>query len=101
MIQTTTDEYKMTEKQNLLIKNGMPVGIIIPCWHFKPNGKFYMDEDVIIPLDHKQYDIYEVIRKHRRIGDFVTVGLNTNGVSFMVEAEKDIVDYPPYEKIHD
>lgn len=58
-----------------------------------------MEEDVIIPLDYKQYDIAEVMRKYRRVGWFVTVGLNTNGVPFMVEAEEDIVDYPPYERL--
>lgn len=65
---------------------GVVEGYIIPCSFFKTRGKWYMDEDVIIPLDTPTYDIHNTIEKHRRVHEFITVGKGLTGVPFLVPA---------------
>ena len=65
---------------------GMPDGFIIECEFFKPRGKWYMTEDVIIPLDTRTFEIHEAIQKHRRVHEFITVGIGYTGVPFLVPA---------------
>ena len=66
---------------------GTPDGFIIDCQFFKPRGKWYMDEEVVIPLDTKTFEVHEAIKKHRRIGEFVTTGLGITGVPFLVQPD--------------
>ena len=68
---------------------GIAKGFIIPCQFFRKGGKWYMDEEVVIPLDTLAYDIRSAIKKYRRIGEFITVGNDLRGVPFLVLAEED------------
>ena len=45
-----------------------------------------MDEDVVIPLDTKTFEIHEAIKKCRRIHEFITTGEGLTGVPFLVSA---------------
>lgn len=81
----------MVEKCNMseLIKvefddKGIAEGFIIPCEFFKPNGKWYMEEDVVIPLDTPSYAIFSAIKCCRRVGHFITTGNDLRGIPFMV-----------------
>jgi len=67
-----------------LSDTGLPDGIIIPCLFFKPNGKYYMEEDILIPLDTKDFNIVEEIKKNSRMDYFIITGLNLRGVPFLI-----------------
>lgn len=66
---------------------GIPDGFIIECEFFKPRGKWYMTEDVVIPLDTKPYEVHDAIQRCRRVGEFVTVGEDLRGVPFLVQPD--------------
>lgn len=68
---------------------GLPDGFIIPCKFFRKGGKWYMDENVIIPLDTPTHNIREAIKNNRRINEFITTGTDLYGVPFLVSAEDD------------
>lgn len=66
---------------------GKAKGFIISCLFFKPSGKWYMEEDVVIPLDTPTFGIHAAIKKHRRVGEFITTGRDLIGVPFLVHPD--------------
>lgn len=68
---------------------GLPDGFIIPCKFFRKGGKWYMDENIIIPLDTPTHNIREAIKNNRRVNEFITTGTDLYGVPFLVSAEDD------------
>ena len=63
---------------------GIAIGFIISCTFFKANGKWYMEEDIVIPLDTPSYDICSAIKACRRTGNFITTGKDLRGIPFLV-----------------
>lgn len=70
-------------------EKGIAKGFIIPCQFFRKGGKWYMNENVIIPLDTPVYNTRSVIKKYRRVKDLITTGTDLYGVPFLVSAEDD------------
>lgn len=65
---------------------GIPDGFIIPCQFFRESGKWYMDENVVIPLNTPTFGIKNAIKNNRRTHTFITTGISLIGVPFLVSA---------------
>lgn len=63
---------------------GKPKGYIIECEFFKLSGKWYMSENVIIPLDTKTFEFHEAIKNYRRVNGFITCGIDLRGIPFLI-----------------
>lgn len=74
----------ISDPLQLLLIDSKPKGIIIKCTFFKPNGKYYMDEDIIIPFDTFDFEIRDAIKANARMNHFIITGKGFNGVPFMV-----------------
>lgn len=70
-------------------EKGVAQGFIIPCKFFRKGGKWYMNENVIIPLDTPTHNIREAVKNNRRVNEFITTGTDLYGVPFLVSAEDD------------
>lgn len=65
-------------------KVGKACGIIIPCTFFRESGKYYMEEEIIIPLDTKDFEIVDAIKEKARMNYFIITGKNLRGVPFLI-----------------
>ena len=72
---------------------GEPDGFIIICNFFKPSGKWYMREDIVIPLDTRSYNFHEAIKINARVKGYFITCENLIGVPILVDnTERDISD---------
>ncbi|MCK4527993.1 hypothetical protein KAW18_11545 [candidate division WOR-3 bacterium] len=60
----------------------------IKCTVFKPSGKYYTDERVLISIDINDFDIPDEVRKNRDLKDMIYVGKTIeHEVPFLINPE--------------